>query len=240
MPPVRESKTPFPPTRWTLVQRVQEGGDLAAPALEELCEAYWFPLYGWARRSGVSPADAEDLVQGFFSDVLRKQLFARADSEKGRLRTFLLTAFRRYHRDVRDKAAAIQRGGDRVVSFDALAGEEWYQAQPSHSANADAFYDRQWALAVLERAMDRLATDYAGRGKGADFEQLRQYLTNDREVDYAKDAEVLGLTIGAVKVAVHRMRERFGEALRGEIAATQSEGEDVDQELAHLLRALEA
>lgn len=239
MPQVRDTKTPFPATRWTLVNRVRAGGDHACQALEELCEAYWFPLYGWARRSGVSPADAEDLVQGFFGDVLRKQIFERADKDKGRLRTFLLTAFRRYHRDVYDKAMAIRRGGDRVVSFDALAGEEWYQTEAVTSPSADAFYDRQWALAVLTRAMDRLAGDYAKRGKAKDFERLRRYLTCDDDADYARDGEDLVLSVSAVKVAVHRMRARFGEALREEVASMQDENENVDEELAHLLRALE-
>jgi RNA polymerase sigma-70 factor (ECF subfamily) len=240
MPQVHATKTPFPETRWTLVRRVHAGGDEAMQALEELCEAYWFPLYGWARRSGAPPADAEDLVQGFFGDVMRKRLFERADEEKGRLRTFLLTAFLRYHRDVHDKAAAIRRGGDRLVSFDAMAGEEWYQTEAASSPSADAFYDRQWALAVLSRAMDRLAGEYAKRGKAADFQQLRRYLTLDGETDYARDGEALGLSTGAVKVAVHRMRDRFREALRNEVASTQDEGENVDDELAHLLRALEA
>jgi DNA-directed RNA polymerase specialized sigma24 family protein len=240
MPEVRDTKTPFPATRWTLVRRVRAGGSHGSQALEELCQAYWFPLYGWARRSGVQPADAEDLVQGFFGHAMRKQLFERADKEKGRLRTFLLTAFRRYHRDVHDKAVALRRGGDRVVSFDAAAGEEWYQTEAATSANADAFYDRQWALAVLERVMNRLAADYAGRGKTRDFEQLRRYLSCDEDADYERDAEILGLSPGAIKTAVHRMRARFGEALREEIAFMQDESENVDDELAHLLRALEA
>src|SRR5688572_2718070 len=116
-----DASSPFQQTRWSLVQRVREGGAEAAVALEELCAAYWFPLYGWARRSGDSPEDAEDVVQGFFCDVLRKELFAKADAAKGRLRTFLLTIFRRYQNDMRDKAAAQRRGADRMVSFDAMA-----------------------------------------------------------------------------------------------------------------------
>lgn len=124
MPLEPDTRSPFLPTRWSLVDRVRKGGADATAALEELCRAYWFPLYGWARRSGRSPADSEDAVQGFFSDVVRKQLFARAEEAKGRLRTFLLTAFRRYQRDLYDKANAEQRGAHRLVSFDAMAGEE--------------------------------------------------------------------------------------------------------------------
>src|SRR5262245_42955561 len=110
--PAAESVSPFQKTRWSLIQRVQLGGRDAEVAMEELCAAYWFPLYGWARHSGISPEDSEDLVQGFFCDVLRKELFAKADFAKGRLRTFLLTAFRRYQHDQRDKTNALRRGAD--------------------------------------------------------------------------------------------------------------------------------
>lgn len=217
---------------------MQAGGAGADSALSELCEAYWFPLYGWARRSGASPEDAEDVVQGFFGDVLRKQLFAKADATKGRLRTFLITLFRRYQRDAWVKAHAGMRNSARVVSFDALAGEELYLAEAGVAATADAFYDRQWALTVLERALGRLGEDYEKRGKAADFKQLRPYLTSDFAANYAGDAAVLGTNEGAIRVAVHRLRERFGQALRDEVASTQGDS-DVDAELTHLLRALE-
>lgn len=231
--------SPFLQTRWSLIQGVQAGGVSAERALEELCKAYWFPLYGWARRTGASAEDAEDVVQGFFGDVLRKGIFEKADASKGKLRTFLLTVFRRYQHDVWTKANAQQRAAERAVSFDALMGEELYLAEGGSGVSADAFYDRQWALTVLERALAGLGEEYAKRGKAADFERLRRYLTSDGDADYAADAAVLGINEGAVRVAVHRMRERFGEALRKDVAETQGDG-DVDSELAHLLRALEA
>ena len=230
--------SPFQQTRWSLIQRVQAGGAGADSALSELCEAYWFPLYGWARRSGASPEDAEDVVQGFFGDVLRKQLFAKANATKGRLRTFLITLFRRYQRDVWVKANAGMRSPSRVVSFDALAGEELYLAEAGVAATPDAFYDRQWALTVLERALSRLGEDYEKRGKLVYFSQLRPYLTSDSAANYAGDAAALGTNEGAIRVAVHRLRERFGQALRDEVASTQGDS-DVDAELTHLLRALE-
>jgi DNA-directed RNA polymerase specialized sigma24 family protein len=204
-----------------------------------LCSSYWFPLYGWARRSGSSAEDAEDAVQGFFGDVLRKELFAKADASKGRLRTFLLTAFRRYQRDLWDKANASRRAQDRTMSFDAAMGEEWYR-EASGDATPDAFFDRQWALTVLEQAITRLGKEYAQRGKGADFEQLRRHLTAAGDAGYEEDAAVLGSSANAVKVAVHRLRERFREALREEVSSMQHETEDVDEELGYLLRALEA
>lgn len=231
--------SPFQPTRWSLIQRVQGGGADGARALGQLCAEYWFPLYGWARRSGMSAEDAEDAVQGFFCDVLRKNIFAKADAGKGRLRSLLLTAFRRYQHDQRDKAHAQQRAADRTVSFDAAAGEEWYQAE-ARPATPDAFYDRQWALTVLEQAMQRLGAEYEKRGKGADFARLRRYLTDTDDADYTADAEALGVGSGAVRVAVHRMRERFGHALREEVAGLLPEDGNVDGELTHLLAALEA
>ena len=124
------------------------------------------------------------------------------------------------------------------MSFDAMAGEEWYRAEPS-AATPDAFYDRQWALTVLEQAMSRIGEEYGKRGKAADFKQLRRYLTDTGDASYERDAAALGIGEGAVKVAVHRLRERFRGALREEVASMQYENEDVDEELAHLLRALE-
>ena len=235
-----DSKAQFHPTRWSLVHRVQSGGDDAAGALEELCREHWFPLYGWARRSGMSPADAEDGVQGFFGDVIRKELFSKADEAKGRLRTFLLTVFRRHLNDQRDRANAARRGADKVYSFDALAGEELYLAEAGVAPTADAFFDRHWALTILDLTMNRLEAEYAKRGKRADFQQLRRYLTSEPEADFAGDGHALGLSEGAVRVAIHRLRARFGQALREEVASTQGAHDDVDAELAHLLRALES
>jgi DNA-directed RNA polymerase specialized sigma24 family protein len=232
--------SPFQPTRWSLIQRVQGGGAEGAKALAELCEAYWFPLYGWARRSGMAAPDAEDVVQGFFCDVLRKEIFAKADLSKGRLRTLLLTAFRRYRNDQYDKAGAERRGADLTVSFDAAAGEEWYLEAASGGATPDAFYDRQWALTLLEQAMRRLGDEYTKRGKGGDFDRLRRYLTETEDADYDADAVALNVTAGTVRVAVSRMRERFGQALRAEVASLLPENGDVDGELTHLLAALEA
>lgn len=179
-------------------------------------------------------------MQGFFSDVVRKKLFERADEAKGRLRTFLLTAFRRYSRDLYDKANAAQRGANRLVSFDAIAGEESYLAEETHASTPEAFYDRQWALTVLGMAISRLAGEYTKRGKKADFERLQRYLTETGEADYTRDAAALGTSPNSVKVAVHRLRERFRDALREEVASMQDEGEDVDEELGYLLQALEA
>jgi RNA polymerase sigma factor (sigma-70 family) len=238
MTAARDTRTPFLPTRWSLVHRAQGNDTDAEQALAELCETYWFPLYGWTRRSGSSPADAEDLVQSFFHQILRKQLFHNANAAKGRLRTFLLTAFRRHARDVYEKAQ--HRGGVRLVSFDAMAGEEWYLADTNSSSTPDAFFDRQWALTVLDVVLTRLGSDYEKRGKAADFARLQKYLTNAVDPDYEADAEALGISSGAVKVAVHRLRERFREALRDEVASLQDDTQDIDEELLYLLSAMQA
>ena len=228
----------FRPTRWSLVHSVRAGGEAAEDALEDLCQAYWFPLYGWARRSGASPADAEDLVQGFFGEVVEKGLFGRADARKGRLRTLLLTAFRRFSRDVAERAGAEKRGGNRLVSIDAIAGEEWYLAEAATTAAPEAFFDRQWAITLLEQAVRRLQLEYEARGKADVFTTLRPFLTEGGDAGYGEEAARLAMTVGSVKVAVHRMRERFREALREEVAGMQDDAEDVEEELAYLLRAL--
>ena len=230
----------FAPTRWSLVLRSRGEDGPARVALEELCGAYWFPLYAWARRSGMAQADAEDAVQGFFAVVLGRRLFDRADAHRGKLRTFLLTAFRRHVRDERDKAAADRRGGGRVVSFDGMEAEEWFREEALAEESPDHCFDRHWALTVLERALARVEAGYARRGKAAEFAALRPFLgESGGQVSYGSAGAPLGLGVGAFKVALHRFRERFREALREEVRDSDSEESDVDAELAYLLRVLE-
>ena len=229
----------FAPTRWSLVLQARGDGATAHAALEELCAAYWFPLYAWARRSGLAPADAEDAVQGFFAAVLHQRLFDRADAERGRLRTFLLTVFRRHLRDEQEKASAERRGGGRVVSFDAAEAEEWFREEPASEETPEHFFDRHWALTLLERALGRVEVAYARRGKDAEFTTLRPFLTaSGSEADYTAAGRAVGLGGGAFKVALHRLRERFREALREEVRETQPDDGSVDEEMAYLLRVL--
>ena len=189
--------------------QARSGGAGAPAALEELCAAYWFPLYAWARRAGLAPADAEDAVQGFFAAVLHQRLFDRADAERGRLRTFLLTVFRRHLRDEQVKAGAERRGGGRVVSFDAAEAEDWFREEPALEETPEHYFDRQWALTLLERALARVAAAYAHRGKDAEFAALRPFLTaGASQADYDTAGRTVGLSGGAFKVALHRLRER--------------------------------
>jgi len=241
MRPDNEPAAGFAPTRWSLVLRTRSpDAGAAAQALEELCAAYWYPLYAWARREGLAPADAEDAVQGFFAAVLRQRLFDRADAERGRLRTFLLTVFRRHLRDEQAKAGAERRGGGRVVSFDAAEAEEWFREEPATAETPEHYFDRQWALTLLDRALGRVEAAYARRGKEAEFTALRPFLTTSgAQADYEAAGRAVGLGGGTFKVALHRLRERFREALRQEVRETQPDDGGVEEEMAYLLRVLE-
>lgn len=229
----------FQPTRWSLVLQSQGHGEPAQRALEELCAAYWFPLYAWSRRSGASAEDAEDHVQGFFVQVLEKQLFAAADPGRGKLRTFMLTAFRRHVNDERKREARLKRGAGQVIPFDLAGAEACYAVEQIEGESADAMFDRQWALTVLDQALARLEQYAEGKGKIAEFTVLRPFLTGEGSAgEYATAAQKLGMNSGALKVAVHRLRARFREALRAELAETQPDAGGVNEEMTYLMQAL--
>ncbi|MFT5467069.1 MAG: RNA polymerase sigma factor (sigma-70 family) [Verrucomicrobiales bacterium] len=233
------SHAAFEPTRWSIVLRARGEGAIAEKALADLCQTYWFPLYAFGRRAGSSAADAEDLVQGFFAYVVRKDLFAAADAQKGKLRTFLLTAFRRYRRDEYVKANAVKRGGGSVVSFDASEAENWYAEEEQDGETPETMFDRQWALNVLDRAVEKLEQDAAKRKKSAEFEALRAFLTGVPETeDYEQIAEALQMKVNAIRVAIHRLRAKFSAALREVVRDTHFDDTDVDEEMRHLLNVL--
>ncbi len=231
----------FAPTRWSVVVAAR-GSDVvdARAALETLCEAYWLPLYAWARRRGRSAADAEDLVQGFFAELLEKDWVEAAHPGRGRFRAFLLTAFKRHAGRVRDHDAAQKRGGDRIqLSLDFEDGERRYSLEPAHDTTPERIFERRWALTLLERVLDGLRREAETAGRGAVFLELRGFLpggTDDRS--YREVAEATGLTEGAVKVAVHRLRGRYRDRLRAEVAETVADADEVDAELEALLAAL--
>jgi len=234
------SNAPFPATKWSIVLISGRGNAKGEEALAELCQAYWLPLYTFARRDGRSPADAEDLVQGFLAKAISDRLFARADAERGKMRTFLLTAFRRYARDEYRKALAEKRGGGEVVSLDLIEAEKWYASTgETASESPEQAYDRQWALTLLQRACTRLEETFATRGKLDEFHALRPYLTGTGGFDdYAEIATRLGMKPEAVKVAVHRLRARFGALLREEVRETHADESDIDGELRYLIQLL--
>lgn len=229
----------FKPTRWSLVLRARGQDEEARRALEELCHDYWFPLYAWCRRTGTGAADAEDHVQGFFVELLEKGLFSAANPDLGKLRTFLLTAFRRHVADEQRKAIALRRGGGRVLSFDAAEAETWYEAEEQPGESADHMFDRQWALTVLDQAIGRLERRARERGKTEDFAAMRPFLTREgNATDYEAASRERRTTPNAFKVAVHRLRGQFREALRAEIADTQTDGGPIEEEMAYLLSVL--
>ena len=235
-PPARPS--PFPATRWSVVERAAAGSETErAAALADLCRAYWFPVYAYLRRCGESPHDAEDLTQGFFGMFLRRGDFARADPERGRLRTLLLTALRHYVRDERERAGRIKRGGERVVSISEDA-EARFLSVADPGAAADAQFDRHWAMQVLGRAMERLESGQAG-DRRRQFEVLREALAGQGDHGfYDGAASVLGQTPAALRVLVHRWRKQLRGFIEDEIRDTTADEEACREELSAFRRAL--
>ena len=231
----------FVTTRWSLVLAAgQKGTAEAETALATLCESYWYPVYAFLRRRGLKAADAQDLTQGFFALLLEKDYVRAADRELGRFRTFLLTAVSRYLSKERERNRAQKRGGGNpAFSLDFDAGELRYQNEPADEWTPERLFERRWALTVLDRVLERLGQDYADQGKEELFSHLKVFLTGASGLpSYAELAEPLNLSEGAVKVAVHRLRRRYRELLRQEIAGTVSAPEDVADELNCLLAAL--
>lgn len=226
----------FPQTRWSVVLQARPDSARGMEALGELCRRYWYPLYAFARRSGRGSADAEDLVQSFLARSATDGLFSRAREDKGKLRTFLLTAFRRFMRDEYEKSIAMKRGGGKVVSFDAVEAEQWYSAVAEEAA-PEAVFDREWAVTVLENAVRRLADEFDAKGKADQFRALRPFLTaGGGAEDYRDIGDRIGMKPDTVKVTLHRLRARFGAALRDEIRDTQEDGADIDAELSYLVQ----
>lgn len=228
----------FRPTRWTLVQRVQGGASAAEAkeALNELCGMYWRPLYAFARGFGRSAEDAEDVVQGFLAKGIEKEIFAAADKEKGKMRTFLLTSFKRYLRDVHARSVALKRGEGKVDTVDIAAEESRWE--DDEAADPTLSFDKRWALIVVESAREQLRRKYEREGKSEVYNALAECLTGELEDGYQEISERLGVSLSSVKVGVHRLRKRFGEMLRAEILETIGEGEDVDGELRYLIEVL--
>ncbi len=231
----------FATTHWSLVlAAVRQDSPESAPALAALCEAYWYPLYAFARRRGHGPEDAQDLTQGFFAALLEKEYLRVADSARGKFRSFLLTAFQHYISKEHARARAQKRGGTcRHLSLDFEAGESRYTHEPAHLATPEKIYQRRWAILLLDRVLTGLRAEYARTGKETLFDRLRIFLTGEQNTrPYAQVAAELEMTEGALKVAVHRLRRRYREVLRAEIAQTVERADDVDDELRQLFDAV--
>ena len=234
----------FATTRWSLVASAGLGAaddEAGREALSRLCETYWYPVYAYARRRGHSGEDAHDLVQGFFARLIEKRDLAKADAERGRFRSFLLTCFEHFRANEWKKETAQKRGGGRpAVSLDATQGEDRWLLEPVGGEDPEREFHRTWARALLEEVMQRLRTEYEHGGKGDVYEELRPVLAGDVETrGYREIAESIGATEGAVRVAAHRLRKRFGELLRLEIAHTVRDAAEVEDEIRGLFEALE-
>jgi len=230
----------FVTTHWSVVLSAQDpGGPRSREALESLCRAYWYPLYSYARRAGHSPHDAEDLTQGFFGRLLEKDYLKAAAREKGRFRTFMLVAFKRYLANEWDRQHAQKRGGFApVVELDAEVAESRFASEQSHDLPPDVLFDRQWAVTLLDRTMGLLKRDYAESGRSQLFEHLNGCLVRDETaLPYAEIAVQIGVTEAAVKMAIHRLRVRYREMLRQEIAQTVSVAGEIEDEIRHLFSA---
>jgi len=231
----------FHTTHWSLVVAAAgQEGEKPRAALEELCQAYWYPIYAFIRRRGSSAEDARDLTQAFFATLLEKGYLADADPERGRFRSFLLTAVARFVTKEYEKAVAKKRGGGRKsLSLDFDAGEARYQREPSHDWTAERIFERRWALTLLDRTLSALRQEHETAGKLSLFDALKIFLTGESGAPPLRQvAQTLEMTEGAVKVAVHRLRQKYREQLRSEIAQTLTAEDDVENELAVLWAAL--
>src|SRR5262245_40912794 len=207
----------FHTTHWSLIVAAgREGGERAQAALADLCQAYWYPLYAFLRRHGHSADDAADLTQEFFATLLEKGYLADADPQRGRFRTFLLTAVARFVGKQQEKAAAQKRGGGRrPFSLDFDAGESKYQREPAHDWTAERIFERRWALTLLDRTLAALRHEHETSGKLRLFEALKVFLTGEAGTPPLRQvAEDLAMSEGSVKVAVHRLRQKYREELR--------------------------
>ena len=230
----------FSTTHWSMV--VSAGGDTtgAHDALARLCQTYWYPLYAYVRRRGLTPEDAKDLTQEFFARLLEKNWIGDADRNKGRFRTFLLSAMKHFLADEWDRGRALKRGGGvQPIQLELDTAEARYVHEPEDPDTPERSFERQWALALLDQVLQRLRAEHERDGKAALFAALSHSLVGERaSQNYAELAVTLGTSEGAVKSAVHRLRQRYRQLLRDEIASTVDEAERVDEELRHLFAAL--
>jgi RNA polymerase sigma-70 factor (ECF subfamily) len=242
-PASRASAAQFAETQWSLVLAAGRGGDStrARDALAALCRSYWYPLYAFVRRQGHAPHDAQDLTQDFFARLLEKNWLAGVDRTRGRFRSFLLAAMKHFLANEWDKSKALKRGGGvhNFISLDAESAESRYALEPADNLTADKLYERRWALTLLDRTLARLRDEFVAEGKAKQFDELKFTLTGGRgETPYAELAAKFGMTEGAVKVMVHRLRQRYREVLRAQIAETVGDAGEVEAELRHLFATL--
>ena len=228
----------FVTTHWSVVRSAAHTDTTQAhDALAKVCQTYWHPLYAYVRRRGYSPEDAEDLTQGFFAALLQRKGVSTVNPDKGRFRSFLLASLNHFLLDEWDKSRAQKRGGDKVISLDTGAAETWLNQVPAKDITPEKAFELRWAITLLEQVYRILEGEYRREGKGELFEVLRGTLAGPgNSAPYAELGQRLGMTEGTVKVAVHRLRQRYRTLLRETIAETVATEAEAEDELRYLLR----
>jgi RNA polymerase sigma-70 factor (ECF subfamily) len=242
MPNFESNERPslFVTTRWSVVLAARDGdGRYAAMAMETLCKTYWRSLYAYARRHGISPSDAEDATQAFFERLLEKEYLKSVQPERGPFRAFLQMAFQRFLSKEHERASALRRGGEaKHLELDFLEAESVCVADSPHLA-ADEVFEAQWAMTALQAAMTSLRAEFRAAGKEREFDILKNTLSAAGDGNaYEKIGAELHLSNGATRIAIHRMRKRFRETFRAEVAQTVASHEDLDEEVHHLVAIL--
>jgi DNA-directed RNA polymerase specialized sigma24 family protein len=235
------SDSQFPTTSWTLIRKVQKGGEAeATAAMEEICRQYWYPIYAFNRRQGFDAHDAEDLTQDFFRALVTRETIHAAREEKGRLRSFILSMLREMNANYIRHRKAEKRGGKAVVvSLDEAGAEERYLGEPAAITDPETLFDRAWAERLLTAATVRLQADFAKGDNLEDFEQLREYLPlGENATPYAATASKMGLVEGALRLQIHRMRKRYAKHVEAEIAQTVADPAEQKAELEYLLKII--
>jgi RNA polymerase sigma factor (sigma-70 family) len=231
----------FPTTRWSLVVAAGEPHrEDARPALASLCENYWYPLYAYLRRRGYPADRAQDLTQEFFIRVLEGRYLDRADPGKGRFRSFLLSSLKFFVADEEDRQRAQKRGGGQVIPFEFSSGEQRYQREPAHDETPERIFERRWAHSVLDRVVEKLREEFVQHGRPEHFERLKVFLLGKSDARYSTLAGEMSTSEGALKVAIHRLRKRYRELFRQEIADTVADPAEVESELRYLAATLTA
>jgi RNA polymerase sigma-70 factor (ECF subfamily) len=231
----------FATTHWSVVlTAANRDSPEAAAALEQLCRIYWYPLYAYTRRQGYDVADAQDFTQGFFAHILSRTFLNRANRDKGKFRSFILGALRYFLVDELARLQAKKRGGGLAPVFlDAQSAEARYRLEPVDVMDAERLFERRWAIALLDRVLERLEAEYSQANRKALFEHLKAFLIGEKNsVTYAQVAASLQITEGALKMAVCRLRQRYRELFREEVAHTVEEPGEIDEEVRHLFQVL--
>lgn len=231
----------FATTHWSVVLAAGQSDDAqASAALEQLCRTYWYPLYAYVRRQGRSPEDAQDLTQDFFAHLLAKGFLRGAVPERGKFRSFLLTSLRHFLVDQHRRADAAKRGGGhRTLSLDAGQAEERFRLEPQHELTPEKRYEREWAMTLLDRAQSRLREEYSAAGKADLYERLRRFpLTEKSDRSFQQAASELAMTVSALKSVVHRLRARYRQLVREEVAHTVADPAELNEEARHLIAAV--